>query len=293
MSESTPRPLVVEAAINGGITTRADNPHVAYTARDVATDAAAALTAGASIVHYHVREADGGRITDYDRLLGQHVEAIESIRAQTAPLLWNTFPVGGDCATRFRLFRDLSARPGTRPDVGAHDIGSLNIVSTDSASGRVSSTSYINTFDDVRYFLEGFRDLGLRPFLNIFEPGFIRTALVCLELGLLEEPLIFKFYFSDQFGLPLCERSIEAYLELVGDVRHEWFGCHIGGDVIPYAGVIASLGGHLRVGLEDDDDASRGQRSNAQLVADAISGARGSGRPLATVDDAARILALR
>jgi 3-keto-5-aminohexanoate cleavage enzyme len=225
-------------------------------------------------------------------LLDQHKIAIGEIRSRAAPLLWNTFPLGGDCERRFQLFRDLAAEPATRPDLGAHDIGSLNIVSFDRHGKKAASTTYVNTFDDVCYFMSGFRNLGLKPFLNIFEPGFIRTALVCKDLDLIDEPLLFKFYFSDEYGLPPSKRSIEMYLEMLEGVRHEWFGCYIGGDVLPFVSLIASMGGHVRVGLEDYDYKHDGQLSNAAIVDQAIKQVQESGRPIANVHDAVEILGM-
>src|SRR5687767_10167011 len=149
--------VIIESAINGGITRTETNPYVPYTVDDVVRDSAAALDAGAAIVHFHLRRPDGGRIDTYDALLADHEAAITQIRRHASPLLWNTFPVGGDAEQRFRLFRDLGAQPSTRPDLGAYDIGSLNIVSYDAAKKTVgTSTTYVNTFDDIRYFLSGF-----------------------------------------------------------------------------------------------------------------------------------------
>ncbi|HEV8299276.1 MAG TPA: 3-keto-5-aminohexanoate cleavage protein [Acidimicrobiales bacterium] len=284
--------VIIEAAINGGVTTRAANPHVPCTADEVARDAVAAHGAGAAIVHFHLREPDGGRIATYARLLAAHVDAIRAIRQQPAPLLWNTFPVGGDSAQRFRLFRDLSADATTRPDVGAYDIGSLNIVTFDRSSHRVAATTYVNTFDDVCYFLKGFRELGLRPFLNVFEPGFLRTALICLELGLLDEPLILKLYFSDDYGLPPSRQAIELYLDLLDGVRHEWFGTYVGRDVLPYVTRFADMGGHVRVGLEDYDYADAGRLANAEIVQRAADALESQGHRLVGAAEAGELLAL-
>ena len=285
--------VIIESAINGGITRAEANPHVPYTVADVVRDAAATLDAGAAVVHFHLRRPDGGRIDDYAALLADHEAAITQIRTRPAPLLWNTFPLGGDARQRFRLFRDLSAQQTTRPDVGAYDIGSLNIVSYDRAGKLVTSaTTYVNTFDDIHYFMSGFRELGLRPFLNVFEPGFIRTALICLDLGLLDEPLLFKFYFSDDYGLPPCAHNIETYLDLLDGVRHEWFGCYIGGDALSVVPLFVSMGGHVRVGLEDFDYAQPEALSNATIVGRAADAIVTSGHEVATVDDAKRLLAL-
>jgi 3-keto-5-aminohexanoate cleavage enzyme len=286
------KPFIIEAAINGGVTMRVENPNLPCTATEVAADSAAALDAGASIVHTHLRRADGSRIDDYGELLEEHRDAFRLIRCAPAPLLWNTFPLGGDATQRFRLFRDLAADRSTRPDLGAYDIGSLNIVWFDETQRTWRSNTYINTFDDVCTFLRGFKELALRPFLNIFEPGFIRSARAALDLGLLDEPLLIKLYFSDRYGVPPCEQSIELYLTLLDGIAHEWFGCYIDADVLPYVPLFASMGGHVRVGLEDYAYASHGALSNAEIVGRAAQAARPSGRPVATVADARRLMAL-
>ena len=286
------KPFVIEAAINGGVTARAANSNLPCTAEEVAADTAASFAAGATVVHLHLRSPDGSRIEAYDDLLAEHQKAFKLIRAAPAPLLWNTFPVGGDAATRFRLFRDLAADAATRPDVGAHDIGSLNIVWFDDAARSWRSNTYVNTFDDVRFFLERFRELGLRPFVNVFEPGFLRTARAMFDLGVIDEPLLVKLYFSDRYGLPPCAQSVEMYLTLLDGLQYEWFGCYIDGDVLQYVELFASMGGHVRVGLEDHDYATEGCLSNAEIVRRAARLAAGCGRPVANVADTRRILGI-
>src|SRR5438552_2847457 len=78
------------------------------------------------------------------------------------------------------------------------------------------------------------RELKLRPTLQIFEPGFVRAALTFLDVGLLTEPLLLKFYFSKMFGLPPSLRSLDAYLGMLDGVKCNWFGSYIGGDVLPF-----------------------------------------------------------
>jgi len=287
--DGKPRPFVIEAAINGSVTTRAENPWLPCTADEVAADAAAAHAAGAAIVHFHVRNADGSRVDEHDRLLAEHIAAITKIRSAPAPLLWNTFPLGGDCVERFRLFRDLSTSLATRPDFGAHDVGSLNIIWYSVDDGAYRSTTYVNSFEDVCYFLGEFRRLGLRPFLNVFEPGFVRAVRAALDLGLLDEPVLVKLYFSDRYGLPPCRASVETYLALLDGIRCEWFGCYPDGDVLPHVELFAALDGHVRVGLEDYAYASE-PRSNADLVRRAAAAASRVGRPVATVEEAASLL---
>jgi len=173
-----------------------------------------------------------------------------------APLLWPTFPFDGTPAERFSHFVALAKDPATKPDLGAADMGSVNLATYDRRAKKIRGANFVyqNSYATARYFLETSRELGLRPTLQIFEPGFLRAALVFLEQGLLTEPLILKFYLGgpeQSFGLPPTLKSLEAYLEMIKDVRCNWFAATLGGDNLPMVPGIVGLGGHVRVGLED------------------------------------------
>ena len=116
--------------------------------------------------------------------------------------------------------------------------------------------------------------------------------LICLDLGLLDEPLLLKFYFSNDYGLRPNQRSIEVYLDLLAGVRHEWFGCYIGDDALPMVPLFASMGGHVRVGLEDFDYAGPEPLSNAAIVGRAADAIVASGHEVASVEATKRILAI-
>ena len=297
----SPKPMIIEAAVNGGITTKSQNPHVPYTPEEIAADAVAAVRAGASVIHLHVREPDGGRVPSAEGLLTYYRKVFRLIRTECQPLIYPTFPIGDPDRPlepsrgpepRFRHFRQLAEEPLTRCDLGAFDAGSLNIPGYDAKTRTVRKPDhvYTNTFATVRYFVEGFRDLGIPPTLNIFEAGFLRTALILSDLGLIPEPLIPRFYFSDQFGLPPCKPSIDAYVAMLGGRRCEWFGAVIDGDIRPYLSLFAKEGGHIRVGLEDFSYEGSGMPSNADLVTLAVEAARETGRPVAMPEQSRQML---
>src|SRR5262249_3148359 len=145
-----------------------------------------------------------------------------------------------------------------------------------SASGLI----YCNSYDTIRYFLETSRELGLRPTLQIFDSSFLRAALVFLDQGLLGEPLLLKFYLGGPelpFGLPPSLKSLEAYLDMLRGVRCNWFAATLGGDNLPMIPLIVSLGGHVRVGLEDFQYTREGQLRNSQIVERAVAATRAMG----------------
>lgn len=288
------RLVMIEAAINGNAM-RGSNPNLPYSPEEIANDAVASCRAGAALVHFHVRDPRSGK---WVQDVPYYAEVYRRVRAACDPLLWPTFPFDGSAAERFSHFVALAKDPATRPDLGAADMGSVNLASYDRRTRKIRGERfvYLNTYETCRYFLETSRELGLRPTLQIFEPGFLRAALIFLEQGLLTEPLLLKFYLGagDQcFGMPPTLKSLEAYLDMLRGVRCNWFAATIGGDNLPLIPLIVSLGGHVRVGLEDHQYSAEGQLSNAQIVDRAAATIRAMGHEVATTAQTRELLEVR
>jgi 3-keto-5-aminohexanoate cleavage enzyme len=283
--------VIIEAAINGNAMKKL-NPHIGYSPAEIADDAIATCKAGAAIIHFHVRDPESGK---WVQDVPYYAEVYKRSRAACKAMLWPTFPMGDDPAKRFNHFVELSKDPATKPDLGAGDMGSVNLVSYDPASKKIhrEGSIYCNSYETIRYFLTKSRELGLRPTLQIFDPSFLRAALIFLEQGVLTEPLLLKFYLGGPelpFGLPPSLKSLEAYLDMLKGVRANWFAATLGGDNLPMVPLIVSLGGHVRIGLEDYQYAREGQFTNAQLAERAADMIRGMGHQVATPDEARKIL---
>ena len=283
--------VIIEAAINGNAMKKL-NPHIAYSPAEIGDDAIATCKAGAAIIHFHVRDAATGK---WVHDVPYYAEVYRRSRAACKAMLWPTFPMGDDPAKRFSHFVELSKDPATKPDFGAGDMGSVNLVAYDPQSKKVhgEDSVYCNSYEAIRYFLTMSRELGLRPTLQIFDASFLRAALVFLDQGVLTEPLMLKFYLGGPelpFGLPPSLKSLEAYLDMLKGVRVNWFAATLGGDNLPMVPLIVSLGGHVRVGLEDYQYARDGQLSNPQIVERAAGVIRAMGHEVATPDEARQIL---
>ncbi|HZP46344.1 MAG TPA: 3-keto-5-aminohexanoate cleavage protein [Candidatus Binataceae bacterium] len=285
--------VIIEAAINGNASKKL-NPHIGYSPEEIANDAIATCRAGASIIHFHVRDPETGK---WVQDVPYYAEVYRRSRAACQALLWPTFPFGDDPAKRFSHFVELSKDPATKPDLGAGDMASVNLVGYDPATKKIQGeeTVYQNSYATIRYFLTMSRELGLRPTMQIFDPSGIRAALIFLDQGILTEPLLFKFYFGGPelpFGLPPSLRSIEAYLDMLKGVRVNWFAATLGGDNLPMVPLIVSLGGHVRIGLEDYQYAREGRFSNPQLAERAAAMIRAMGHEVATPEQTRQILEL-
>ncbi|MGH7916637.1 MAG: 3-keto-5-aminohexanoate cleavage protein [Candidatus Binataceae bacterium] len=283
--------VMIEAAINGAAM-RKFNPHIPYTPKEIAQDAIATCRAGAAIIHFHVRDPENGR---WVHDVPYYAEVYRQARAGCKAMLWPTFPFEGDAAARFSHFVELSRDPATKPDLGAGDMGSLNLVSYDPGAKKIRDETvvYRNSYETIRYFLTKSRELGLRPTLQIFDPSFVRAALIFLEQGVLTEPLLLKFYLGGPelpFGMPPTLKSLEAYLDILKGVRMNWFAATLGGDNLPLIPTVVSLGGHVRVGLEDYQYAREGQFGNPQLVEKAAAVIRAMGHEVASPEEAREIL---
>ena len=283
--------VMIEAAINGNAS-KDLNPNIPYSPEEIADDAIATCQAGAALIHFHVRNPDTGA---WVQDLPYYSEVYKRTRQKCDPLLWPTFPFGDDPARRFQHFVDLAQDPGTKPDLGAGDMGSVNLVSYDPITKNLGEGNFVyqNSYDTIKHFLEGSNELGLRPTLQIFDASFLRAALVFLDKGVLTEPLLLKFYFGGPtlpFGLPPTLKSLEAYLDMLSGVRCNWFAATLGGDNLPFVPQIVSLGGHVRIGLEDYQYATEGQLSNVQIVDRAVGMIKGMGHEVATPDETRALL---
>jgi 3-keto-5-aminohexanoate cleavage enzyme len=283
--------VMIEAAINGNAM-RGRNPNIPYSPAEIAADAVATCRAGAALIHFHVRDPRSGK---WVHDVPYYAEVYRAARRECDALLWPTFPLDGEPAARLHHFVELSRDSATKPDLGGADMGSVNLAAYDPKTKKLSASGliYCNSYDTIRYFLETSRKLGLRPTLQIFDPSFLRAALVFLDQGLLGEPLLLKFYFGGPelpFGLPPTLKSLEAYLDMLRGVRCNWFAATLGGDNLPMVPLIVSLGGHVRVGLEDFQYTQEGQLRNSQIVERAAATIRAMGHEVATPSEARRML---
>jgi uncharacterized protein (DUF849 family) len=293
-------PVIIEAAINGA-TSKLRNPQVPTAPDEIVRDALACIGAGAAIVHNHI---DDFALTG-DRAATRYLEAwTPVVQARPDAVLYCTVALGGAVAERYAHVPPLAASGCMR--MGVLDPGSVNLGSAgdDGLPGGVDFV-YSHTYGDVRYVVRQLEECRLGPSISIFEPGFLRTALVYHRQGRLPRGAFVKLYFGGDasylgdaaasgvsFGLPPTATALAAYLEMLDGCQLPWAVAVIGGDVVAsgLARLALERGGHVRVGLEDYAGPRR--PSNVELVAEVSALARAVGRPVATPADAARILAL-
>lgn len=288
-------PVIIEAALNGG-TSRRVSARVPLTIEEIVADGVACIDAGASIIHHHNAEPVLGG--DGNHAFAPYAAAWQRIRARHPQAVFYPTMAGGAHGISIeRRYAHIEALAETGlldlglVDPGTTNIGRFNVDGTP----RAESLVYRNTYADAVYMIETCRKRALGMSISIFEPGFVRVIAGYLRAGQLPHGAFVKFYFGGAragFGLPPTNTALDAYLEMLAQWSLPWLVSIQGGDLVAnrdFASYVLRRGGHLQVGLEPNPDA---QRSNVELVDEAVALCRESGKRPATCEQARELLGL-
>ncbi|MEW6229291.1 MAG: 3-keto-5-aminohexanoate cleavage protein [Bacillota bacterium] len=266
--------LIITAALTGAETTRADNPNLPLSPREIAEAALEARNAGASIIHLHVRDAEG-----------KPTQAIAVFR-ETMALIREKCDVMVQISTGGAVGTPPEER--LRPLDLVPEMATLTCGTVNFGDGVFENPPWL-----IEVFARKMAELHIKPELEVFDVGMVETAVKLARRGLLTEPLCFDFVMGVPGGIP---GTIDNLLHLVSQVPagSSWQVAGIGRAELPLGVVAIVAGGHVRVGFEDNVYYSKGvlAESNAQLVARMARIAKEVGREVATPADARRILGI-
>jgi uncharacterized protein (DUF849 family) len=289
------RTVMVTCALTGAGDTVGRSEHVPVTPEQIAESGIAAARAGATIVHVHVRDPRTGQGS---REVALYREVVERIRASDVDVVINTTAgMGGDLVldpqqpTRFvegtDLVNGVERLPHVEellPDICTLDCGSLNF--------GEGSTVYVSTPDILREGAKRIQELGVRVEMEIFDTGHLWFGRQLVEEGLIDGPPFFQLCMDIPYGAPADPSLLAAMVRQLppGSV---WTSFALGRMQMPWVAQSVLLGGHVRVGLEDNLYLSRGVKAtNAQLVERARTIIEAMGATVATPDQAREILRL-
>jgi uncharacterized protein (DUF849 family) len=290
------RTVMITCALTGAGDTVGRSEHVPVTPEQIADSGIAAARAGATIVHVHVRDPETGKGS---REVALYKEAVERIRNSGVDVIINTTAgMGGDLVldpqepTRFLEGTDLVngvdrlAHVGeVLPDICTLDCGSLNF--------GEGSLVYVSTPDILRDGAKRIQELGVRVEMEIFDTGHLWFAKQLVEEGLIDSPPMYQLCMDIPYGAPADPLLLASMVHQLppGGI---WTSFALGRMQLPWVAQSVLLGGHVRVGLEDNLYLSRGVKAtNAQLVERARTIIEAMGARVATPDDAREILHLR
>jgi uncharacterized protein (DUF849 family) len=285
---------IITCAVTGNITTPEQHPGLPVTPAQIASAAVDAAKAGAAIAHIHVRDPATGAPS---MELELYREVVERIRASGQDLIVNlTTGPGG----RFVPSDDdpRVAAPGSTLVPPERRVGHVvalkpEICSLDLNTMWFGSAVVINTPRNARIMAEAIRSAGVKPELEVFDSGDIQLAHQMLADGSLDRPPLFQVVLGIRNGFPATPETLLYATSLLPDDA-DWAAMGTGRMEFPIVAQACLLGGHVRVGLEDNLYISKGvlALSNAALVERAVTIVELLGRSVATPAEARQILGL-
>ena len=270
--------LIITAALIGSGPMRDQNPHLPYSPAEIAEEGLRCWRAGAQVVHVHVRDPQSGAPAFERELFAEVVQRLRADSDLIINLTTSGFNISGEDAGEKRL---MPLELG--PDICSLDVGSLNF------RGKV----FINPDDWGEMAAARMQKAGVKPEIEVFELGHIGQAASLIQKGLVNDPPYFQLCLGIPWGAPA---SLETLLAMKAQLPPgcQWSALAAGAGQLPLTTHAMLLGGHVRVGFEDNIYLSRGVKaqSNAQFVERTVKLAGMLQRDLASIEEARSMLGL-
>ena len=285
--------VIITCAVTGSHQNFQKHPDYPITPKQIAASCLEARQAGAAIVHVHVRDPETGAPAGDTEL---YREVVERIRDAGSDVLINlTTGYGG----RFSPSEDDPRRagPGTslippeqrvahveelKPEICSLDVGTFNF----------GTSVFMNTPEHLRIMATRIKAAGIKPEIEVFEPGHIIFAKQMIEEGLIEDPPMFQLCLGIPYASPATAEAMTFLCSLLPESAR-WSAFGVARRQFPIAEEAVAQGGNLRVGLEDNLYLAKGEyASNGQLVEKAAEIVRGGGAEPAEPARAREILGL-
>lgn len=267
--------LIITAAICGAEVTKEHNPNVPYTVEEIGREAEAAYKAGASIIHLHVRYDDGTPTQDKERFR----VCIEEIKRRCPDVIIQPSTGGAVGMSDEERLQPVELLP----EMASLDCGTLNFGGDE---------IFVNTENTIKNFGRVMIEKGVKPEIEVFDKGMVDYAIRFAKEGYILEPMHFNFVLGIQMAA--TARDLAFMVDSIPP-GSTWTVTGIGRHEMPMAALGIVMGGHVRVGFEDNVYLEKGvlAKSNGELVEKVVRIAKELGRPIATPDEAREILGLK
>src|SRR5580704_9759498 len=281
-------PVIITCAISGAIANRDQCPAIPYTPDEYAAEARRIVDEGGVHIHIHARAPDGTPSYEVEDFLAIR-DAIRAAVGDGVIINFSTGTVGVPVAKRIAYLE------AGRPEVAALNMGSMNYAKySRSRKDFVFKFVFANPFDEIIELLEAMRRLGIKPEHECFDVGHVGSLAPLVDMGLLEAPLHADFVMGVVGGIPASARNLAVMADNLPAGKHHWGVIGIGRDQWILIAATLTLGGSIRVGLEDNFYLPDGRmaRSNGDLIAKARQMTEDAGRRPAKVAEARDLLGI-
>jgi uncharacterized protein (DUF849 family) len=283
-------PVIITCSISGAIANREQCPAIPYTPDEYAAEAKRAVDEGAAMIHIHARTPDGTpsyEVEDFRAITEAILGAVDDVIVN-----YSTGAIGVPLEKRIEYLREL------RPEIGALNMGSMNYAKySRRRKDFVFQAVFENSFETIITLTKAMNELGIKPEHECFDSGHIANLDPLLDMGLLTEPLQISCVMGVNGGIRPTARNLAHMSEQIpggADGPNEWGVIGISREQWMLVGTALTLGGNVRVGLEDNFYLPDGEmaRSNGDLIGRARRMTEDVGRRPASVDEARELLGL-
>lgn len=266
--------LIITAAVVGGELTRNETPYLPLTPQEIADEVFLAWKAGAAITHIHARDTEGNPTQDR----AVYAEIIREIK-QRCDIIIQVSSGGSTWMSADERLDPITLSP----EMATLTAGTINF-------GR---DVFMNSPEMLETFAEKMKAYGVAPEFEIFDVGMVENALQLVKKGLVTDHLHFDFVLGVPGAIPASAKNLLHMIDLLPQGA-TWSVAGIGRHELPMAALGITLGGHVRVGFEDNIYYRRGQlaKSNAELVERVVRIANEMNREIASPAEARQILGL-
>jgi len=281
--------VIITVALTGAQQGKEANPNLPVSPREIIDQGYESCQAGASIIHIHARDKAGKATSDVD-VFG---EIVSGLQARCDAVM--NISSGGAIAG-LPLEERLRAVTKLKPEIASFSVGSSMVGSYSAEEGKwTRDFTLCQSYSDLETVAREMLEAGTKPELEIYDLGMISNALFLREQGIIKEPLYFNFVMGISGQSP--SPSVRNVLHLAESIPagSVWLATGIGRNEFPLLALSVVMGGHVRVGLEDNVYISKGvlAENNAQLVEKAVRIIRELGKEVASPDEAREILGIK
>lgn len=282
------KPVIITAALTGAATMRNQNPAVPYKPEEFAEEAYKCWKAGAAMVHVHARE-DGGMAThDHARIKATY-DAIKNKCPDLIVCLSSAVGMGKTAEQR------ISQIVYVKPEMASLNTNTMNFGIVDRKTGKIF-IDYVfeNTFGMLQDFAKAMEENGVKPEIECYDMGGLDNTIMIGKQGIFSDPMNFNFVWGVAGGQQF---RAEAFIAMMNALppKANFTTCGVGTDQFPCIMQSCILGGHMRVGLEDNIRMPNGvlAKGSYEQVEVAVTIANCLGRPVATTEEARLIMGIR
>lgn len=293
MSEDLSKKLVITAALAGAATIKSQNPAVPYTADEFGDEAKKCYDAGAAIVHIHARDPVKGNPTHELDLIKA---VIDNIKEKAPNILINLSSAISLIVSDKQRIAPIKT---FKPPLASLNSNSMNFAVGDHKTGKVglgAKAIFANSFDTIQKFAKEMKKAQTKPEIEVYDFGGLYNILHLAKQKpkvLIDPPLHFQFVFGVLGGVPFSYENLGHFLNLKPSDA-TWSVCGVAKNQFQAGMCAATMGGHIRVGLEDNIRNIEGElaKGSWEQVEWAAKVAKLAGREVATPTEARKIFSL-